>query len=453
MTVEEALAFVDAILTPDRLSAIQELIFRQCWAGQTYQEIAVSSGYDPDYIRVIGSQLWQKLSQIFAERVTKNNFRSVLRQRSRDWQESRRVAKPREPDTPQPSSPSELPAPEFPEGPVPLDSPFYLERPPIEERAYEEIAKPGALIRIKAPRQWGKTSLMARILAQAKNRGYQIVRLNMQQTDESVLVSLYRFLRWFCANVSQQLQLEPRLDDYWDLDLGSKVSCTTYLQGYVLAQIDSPLVLALDEVQRIFEHPDIAQDFLPLLRFWHEEANNLDIWKKLRLVVSHSTEVYIPLNLNQSPFNVGLPIQVREFSFENIWDLAVLHRLNWVNEESGLQQLIALQAMLDGHPYLLRLAFYHLFRKEIVVEQLLADAPTQTGIYSDHLRGHLAMLQAYPELAVAFKRVVTADQPVQLESILAYKLESTGLVNLVGNDVTPRCDLYRQYFQERLDQF
>jgi hypothetical protein len=43
-----------------------------------------------------------------------------------------------------------------PEGVVPLDSPFYIERLPIESDCYEEIEQPGALIRIKAPKQIGK---------------------------------------------------------------------------------------------------------------------------------------------------------------------------------------------------------------------------------------------------------------------------------------------------------
>ena len=54
-------------------------------------------------------------------------------------------------------------APELPGGQVDLASRFYIDRPPIESRCYETIDQPGALIRIKAPRQMGKTSLMARI--------------------------------------------------------------------------------------------------------------------------------------------------------------------------------------------------------------------------------------------------------------------------------------------------
>ncbi|HLO47331.1 MAG TPA: AAA-like domain-containing protein, partial [Kamptonema sp.] len=57
-------------------------------------------------------------------------------------------------------SPPRIPLaePELPGGQVPLGSPFYIERPPIEERSCEEIRKAGALIRIKAPARCGKTS-------------------------------------------------------------------------------------------------------------------------------------------------------------------------------------------------------------------------------------------------------------------------------------------------------
>ena len=90
--------------------------------------------------------------------------------------------------------------------------------------------------------------------------------------------------------------------------MGSKVSCTIYLQQYVLTQISSPLVLALNEVNRIFEYPKIAREFLALLQSWHEEAKRIKTLEKLRLIVLHSTEIYIPLRLTESPFNVGLPL-------------------------------------------------------------------------------------------------------------------------------------------------
>lgn len=79
MTIEEALSTIDAVLQPDRLSNLQEQVFCQTWQGQTYEEIARQLDYDADYIKLIGSQLWQRLTKALGEKVTKGNFRSILR--------------------------------------------------------------------------------------------------------------------------------------------------------------------------------------------------------------------------------------------------------------------------------------------------------------------------------------------------------------------------------------
>ncbi len=86
MTIDKALATVDAVLSPNCLSHLQELIFCQCWEGRTHPEIAQSSGYDADYIRDAGFKLWQLLSKAFGEKVTKHNFRSIVRQRVQQTQ-------------------------------------------------------------------------------------------------------------------------------------------------------------------------------------------------------------------------------------------------------------------------------------------------------------------------------------------------------------------------------
>lgn len=291
----------------------------------------------------------------------------------------------------------------------------------------------------------GKTSLMARVLHHATKLGYLTVPLSFQLADATVFSNLDRFLQWFCASISWQLELTDRLSDYWSSMLGSKMSCTNYLERYLLPKIVSPLVLGLDEVDLVFQYPEIAADFFGLLRAWHEYAKNRDCWKKLRLIVVHSTEVYVPQNINQSPFNVGLPISLPEFTSEQVNNSAQRHGLDW-----NAVQVEQLMAMVGGHPFLVRLALYHIAQQEMTLEQVLQTASTETGLYSDHLRRHLWNLEHHPELVTAIKQVVSANREVRLEVVQAFKLHSMGLVHLQGNDVIPRCELYRQYFSERL---
>ncbi len=446
MTADEALSFLNKFLKPDRLSDIQNLVFRLSWMGQTYGEIAIDTGYDPGYIKVVGYELWQLLSEVLGVRITKKNAQFVLRNFQTSEQSPELLAPSRS------FFSGSQPAPlEFPGGPVPLNSVLYIERSPIEERCYAEIGRQGSLIRINAPSQMGKTSLVHRILAQARQIGLRTVLLNLQQADAAVFADLNKFLRWFCTNVSRQLQLEAKLDVYWDEEMGLKMSCTSFFENYLLASIDSPIALALDEVNRIFEYPDLSRDFLPLLRSWHESAAELEIWRKLRLVIACSTEVevYVPLNANQSPFNVGLPISLSEFTLAQVQELARRYGLDGSAEGRASLDLEPLVALVGGHPYLVRLALEEL-RRQPTLEQLLQEAPTQAGIYRHHLRSHLRLLQAHPDLWAAFRQIVLADEGVQLAPLLAYRLESLGLVRLNGNQALPRYELYRQYFSSQL---
>jgi serine/threonine-protein kinase len=335
-----------------------------------------------------------------------------------------------------------------PGGSVPLTSGLYVERPPIEVDCYEEILQSGALIRIKAPRQMGKTSLMARILNHAKEQGYQTIPITLQRADSALLSDLDRFLRWFCEQVGRRLKRLNQLGEYWS-GYGSKDKCIAYFEECLLEELDVPLVIGLDEVDRVFPHREIADDFFALLRSWYEFARygdmNSELWEKLRLVVVHSTEVYVPLDINQSPFNVGKNVELPEFSSEQVQDLAGRYGLGW-----STHQVEPLMTLVGGHPYLVRKALYHIRRKDAILEELEQTAPTEAGIYSDHLRRHLWNLRQYPKLAEAFRQVVIKNKPVELDAESAFKLDSMGLVTLQGNDVTPRCDLYRYYFRAHL---
>jgi transcriptional regulator with XRE-family HTH domain len=123
-------------------------------------------------------------------------------------------------------------SPPYPNGAVPLGSPFYLERQPVEAQIKQEIRKRGTLIRIKAPREMGKTSLLLRSLEFAKTQNYHTVSLNLDQVDRAILNDLNQFLRWLCANIARQLHLKPDLEEYWNQDLGSKISCTAYFERF-----------------------------------------------------------------------------------------------------------------------------------------------------------------------------------------------------------------------------
>jgi len=79
MTVDEAITIAETALNYDRLNKVQELVFRQSWEGRSYGEIAKTTGYQYDYIKATGYELWKLLSQVLGEKVKQNNLKSVLK--------------------------------------------------------------------------------------------------------------------------------------------------------------------------------------------------------------------------------------------------------------------------------------------------------------------------------------------------------------------------------------
>ena len=445
MNFEEGLKILDAVVFNKinrHLKDVEIIVLKGSWQGLNYEEIAANEGYAAKYFRQdVGFKLWKLLSEVLREEVSKNNFRAAI---ERLYFRDKNIL-PTEVHQDSSITVTNEFVLEYPEGSVPLNSPFYIERTPIEERCYETILQAGSLIRIKAPNQMGKTSLLDRIIAHSNQEGYQTVRLNLLQAETTVFSNLDKFLHWFCVYVSHKLKLPSSLNESWDEYRGSIINCTTYFEDNILSQINSNLVLGLDEVDIVFKYPEISQGFFAMLRSWHEEAKTLDIWEKLRLIVVHSTEKYGSLDINQSPFNVGLLVELTEFSKSQIEVLAHHHQLNY--NQTLVQQLMSL---IGGHPYLIRLALYHLALGDITLEKLLQYAPTNAGIYEEHFRRYLNTFKVNPYLAKAFIQVVTATEAVSIETILAYQLYSMGLVKRLSDKLTPSCQLYQEYFREHL---
>ncbi|MBE8997326.1 hypothetical protein IQ274_03610 [Nostoc sp. LEGE 12447] len=97
MTAEEALKIVNALLHSTfgkRLNDVKSVVFLETWKGQTYEVIAEKLGYQNDYIKQVGSQLWRSLSQVTGEDVSKKNIQAVLHRyqqsqsTTQDWGEA-----------------------------------------------------------------------------------------------------------------------------------------------------------------------------------------------------------------------------------------------------------------------------------------------------------------------------------------------------------------------------
>jgi hypothetical protein len=348
-----------------------------------------------------------------------------------------------ESDTLSPPSHAAQPAlVEMPEGTMHAESKFYVWRS-SDDIALQTIKRTGITLTIKAPRQMGKSSLLIRTINEAIKAGKRVAFLDFQLTDQAALADADRFFRQFCSWLTDSLEMKDRVEEFWQGELSNGVRCTRYLGRYLLKELDGPLMLAMDEVDSIFE-ASFRSDFFGMLRSWHNSRQMNSVWQNLDLALVTSTEPYQLIeNLNQSPFNVGEVIELTDFTAAQVADLNRRHGSVLKPDEE--QQLISL---LNGHPYLVRRALYLIASARNTPAELFAQATDDRGPFGDHLRYHLFRLHNKPELIEGLRQVISSN--TCRDELVFFRLRGAGLVRREGRKVLPRCSLYADYFREQL---
>ncbi len=336
-----------------------------------------------------------------------------------------------------------MPILEIPAGTMDPQSRFYVSRT-CDQIALETIQQAGITMTIKGPRQVGKSSLLSRVNGLAVEAGKQVAFLDFQLFDKSALGDADRFFYQFCAWLTDVLELEDKVDEYWKSPLGNSQRCTRYVGRHLLKALGMPLVLAMDEVERVFD-TDFRSDFFSMLRSWHNSRANTPIWKQLDLVLVTSTEPYQLIeNLNQSPFNVGQIIDLIDFTADQVAYLNHQHGGPLVDS-----QVTQLTELLAGHPFLTRKALYLIASNQLSISDLFDKATDDQGPFGDHLRYHLFRLSKKPDQRQALLDVIQTQ--TCMDDNVYFRLRGAGLItSREGNMVRPRCDLYARYFRERL---
>jgi hypothetical protein len=349
-----------------------------------------------------------------------------------------------------PAKPVDLPRPrpstdpirlELPNSTMDTESKFYVEREG-DALCQADIARQGITITIKAPRQLGKSSLLVRTMERAAAAGKTVAFLDFQLLDCETLESPEAFFRTFCHWITDELDLADEVDRFWEPKLGCVQRCTRYIRRHVLHAIDGSLVLAMDEVDRMFDCP-FRSDFFGMLRGWHNSRRPGNEWKRLDLALVISTEPYLLIDdLNQSPFNVGQVIELDDFTPDQVRDLNARH-----GHPLSEAQLTHLMSLIGGHPYLVRRALYLVASGQVDAETLMANAARDDGPFGDHLRRHLFRFRDKPDLRRAMAQILVHNTCP--DDLLFFRLRGAGLARRAGPAVVPRYGLYATYFRER----
>lgn len=332
-----------------------------------------------------------------------------------------------------------------PEGTMPHQSLFYIERDSDQDamQALHEIN--GVTITIKGPRQMGKSSLLNRLMADGSARNMKTAFIDFQMIENSAIENADIFYRQFCSLLSWEFEVEDRTEELWKNPLGQVQKTTNYVIKHLLRELqDTQLLLAMDEVERMFSSP-FRSDFFSMLRSWHNNRARGGDWTRFNMALVTSTEPYqLIADLNQSPFNVGAVVELKDFTPKQVGEMNQRH-----GNPLSTEQVAKVSELLGGHPYLTRRALYLTASKRATFDDIVKKAYEDDGPFGDHLRNHLFRMSDHQDLKSGLNQVIQRQRCS--DEHIFFRLRGAGLVRRVGNDVLPRNALYTSYFGKRLN--
>jgi hypothetical protein len=285
----------------------------------------------------------------------------------------------------------------------------------------------GQTVIIRGPRQTGKSSLLNRLATLSIEREKKVVLVDLQLFDAATRSDAKRFFPQFSKAVVEALDLPAPSEDPSQSADDCIMSCTASFEKHVLKATDGPIMLAIDEADRVFGSP-FQLDFFGMLRGWHNRRahpHRKSLWMRLDLVIVSATEPYMFIDAyDQSPFNVGEILRLEDFSRDQVAELMEKHPgIGTVSAADRLHELFG------GQPYLTRRALYEMAQnpEHTTADSIFMQAIADEGPLRDHMRHHCLGLQRHPTLTDALYDI--AHGKGCSEDRVFFSLEGAGLVS------------------------
>jgi hypothetical protein len=324
------------------------------------------------------------------------------------------------------------------------DSPFYIVRQ-TDAQLEECLKNQTSIVLVKGPRQVGKSSLIGQGTRMQSARGGRIATTDFQRFASMDLSDAEGCYRILAVDLARQLKFSYDFESEWLPVYGPTYNLNNFVRAMVRAS-STPLAWFMDEADRLFTTP-FCNEFFALVRAWH----NADFmepgggWDRLSIVITYATEAHLFIqDLNQSPFNVGVRLELRNFTFEQVQEL----NERYGRPFSSTEQLVWLYESVEGHPYLTRQAMDYLVRGG-TLRELMGAALDESGPFGDHLRRVLvavSQLDGVLETMKSHLANVTLDDSRDVQRLLAAGV----LTRRSSGTLTIRGTLYKEYLEKRL---
>jgi len=260
------------------------------------------------------------------------------------------------------------------------------------------------------------------------------------------LKDLGMFYRALSELISMSVNPE-NLEDDLDQFCSPNQRLTDFMETQVFARLRGSVLLAIDNVERLIRQPYSAEVY-SLIRSWYEfRETRREPWRRFTLLLAYSDdELILERQMkDQSPFNVGIRIEMGELSIKGIEELNRAYH----SPLTGEQECARFFRLTGGQPYLANLGLYELARRRISLTEFESTAVDEAGPFRDQLRMVSRRLQRIDPEAVGVTAVLHGKPCRDQETFL--NLQSLGLVT--GSHREPRfsCELYSRFVSQYVE--
>ncbi len=186
-----------------------------------------------------------------------------------------------------------------------FDGISYIERD-ADRNLVKEINKNQSYPYCLAPRQSGKSSLIAHTIKKLDSNNFETIFIDFSEFSPEELNSYYNFLDTLTDKIKADLSLFDTIERAEDFTATKNLKSTLEY----IAKNEKRVIIFLDEIDRIIDL-DFKDAFFGLIRsFFNERTNNRKTnFYQIQFILSgaaNPTELISKANV--SPFNLGTPI-------------------------------------------------------------------------------------------------------------------------------------------------
>ncbi|GFE69530.1 CHASE2 domain-containing protein [Chroococcus sp. FPU101] len=208
-------------------------------------------------------------------------------------------------------------------GSLASNAPSYVKRK--ADHVFYEALKAGELCYVLNSRQMGKSSLRVRAMQRLQTEGYicAFVDLTGIGTDITIEQWYAGFIQSLVSSceLTEQIQWRP----WWRerRDLFSPVQrLGLFIEEVLLVEIKLPIIIFVDEIDRVLSQKFSLDDFWVLIRFFQNQRKDDAKYQRLTFAL---LGVATPSNLiqdkTQAPFNIGRAIELSGFNLDEVQPL------------------------------------------------------------------------------------------------------------------------------------